>query len=127
MDHVASRACIFKERCEAASAFGFDRFRTAGFMPFGTRLSLGEQFLLQARHEFRVFAVRGDDHSEALCEFERLVHFGVIDTDEVLVSEKDLERRRSVSNNLSQLRFWFLHKLRYRHVKGILARALAIG
>ena len=96
-------------------------------MPFGTRLSLGEQFLLQSRYEFGVFAVRGDDHSEALCEFERLVHFAVIDTEKVLVSEKNLKRRRSVGNDLSQLRFCFFHKLRHRHVKGIVTRALAIS
>jgi hypothetical protein len=57
--------------------------------------------LLQTRHQFCVLTVRSDDHPEALSKFERLVHFTVIDTEKILVSEKNLKRCRSISNNLS--------------------------
>src|SRR5712664_1096799 len=127
MDHIASGSRIFKECCEVARAFSFDRFGTAGFVPFGAGPPFREQFLLQTGYEFRVFTVRGDNHSEALGEFEGLVHFGVIDAKKVLVGEKEFERRRAVGDNLSQLRFRFLHKLGYRHVKGVVTRALSVG
>src|SRR5882672_3006519 len=127
MDHIASGSRVFEKRCEAAGAFSFDRFGAAGFMPLGAGPPFREQLLLQTRYEFRVFTVRGDNHSEALGEFEGLVHFAVIDAEKVFVGQKDFERRRAVSDNLSQLRFRFLHKLGDRHVEGIVARTLAVG
>src|SRR6267142_4175580 len=119
--------CAQRRRHDVFRAFGFDRFGTAGFVPFGAGPPIREQLLLQTGYEFRVFTVRGDNHSEALGEFEGLVHFGVIDAKKVFVGEKEFERRRAVGDNLSQLRFRFLHKLGYRHVKGVVTRALAVG
>src|SRR6267378_536021 len=127
MDHVPGCYRVFEKRCEAVGAFGFDRFGAAGLVPFGAGPPLRQQFLLQTSYEFRVFTVCGDDHSEALGEFEGLVHFAVIDTEKVFVGEKYFERRRAVGNNLSQLRFRFFHKLGDRHVKSVVARALAVG
>src|SRR6266446_606001 len=103
MDHVATRSGIFKERREAPSAFGFHRFRTARFMPVRTCLSFRQQLLLQARYQFCVLAMRSNDHAEALGKFQGLVHFTVIHTEKILVSKKNLKRRRSISNDLSQL------------------------
>jgi len=57
-------------------------------MPFGAGLPFREQLLLQTRYEFRVFTVRGDNHSEALGEFEGLVHLGVITPKKSFVSER---------------------------------------
>src|SRR6267142_5583622 len=127
MDHVPGCYRVFQKRCEAAGAFGFDRFGAAGLMPFGADPPFCEQLLLQTRYEFRVFTVRGDNHSKALGEFEGLVHFGVIDTEKVFVGEKDFERRRAVGNNLSQLRLRLFHKLGDRHMESVVARALAVG
>src|SRR5467141_3159361 len=127
MDHVPGCYRVFEKRCEAAGAFGFDRFGAAGLMPFGADPPFCEQLLLQTSYEFRVFTVRGNDHSEALGKFEGLVHFAVIDTEKVLVGEKDFERQSAVVNNLSQLRFRFFHKLGDRHMESVVARALAVG
>ena len=94
-------------------------------MPFRTSLAPGEQFLLQPRNQFCIFAVRGHNYSKPLRKFQRLVHFAIIDAEKILVSEKNFERGRSIVNDLAQLRFCFFDKLRHRHVKRVVAGALA--
>src|ERR1700746_1803180 len=127
MYDIAGRSRILKEGRKASGAFGFDRLGTARFVPFGPDLALREKLLLQARHQLRVFAVGCDDHAKALGEFEGLVHFAVIDAKKILVSQKDFERSSAVGDDLPQLRFGFRHKLGYRHMERVIARAVTVG
>ena len=96
-------------------------------MPFGPGLSFRQQLLLQACDKFRVLAMRGDNHAQPFGKLQSLIHFAVIDAEEVLVREKDFERCGAVRHNLPQLRFGLLHELGYRHVEGVVARAFAFG
>src|SRR5882724_12065258 len=93
-------------------------------MPLGASLPLSEQLLLQTRNELRILAMRRDDHTQALGEFQCLIHLAIVDAEEVLIRQKYLERRGAVGDNRPQLRFRLVDKLRDRHMKGIIAGAL---
>ncbi len=56
-----------------------------------------------------------------------LIHLLIVDAEEILVGEKYLERRRSIRDNLAQLRFCLGVVARHRHVKGVIAGAVAFG
>ncbi len=127
MDDIAGGAGIFEKSGEAVGAFGFDGFRAAGLVPLGAGLALGEQFLLQAAHQFGVFAVRGDDDAESFGELERLVHLAVVNAEEVLVSEEDFERRDAVGHDLAELGFGFVVEFGDGHVESVVAGAVAFG
>ena len=52
MDDVAGSARVFQEGGETVGAFGFDRFRAAGFVPLGSGLALSKKLLLKPSHKF---------------------------------------------------------------------------
>ena len=55
MHHITGRSGVFKKCREPPGAFGFDGFRAAGFMPFGTDFAFCEQLLLQMGITFNVY------------------------------------------------------------------------
>src|ERR1700688_4169914 len=102
--HVAGGTGIFKKSCKSPCSFGFNRLRTAGLVPLGTRLAFSDQLRLKPRDQLSVLAVRRDDHAELLGQRQCLVHFSVIDAKEIFVREKNFERRSAVGYNFAKLR-----------------------
>ena len=66
MHDVNMRTVHFGEGHQMMDAFGFDDGRPALMMPFRTGFAFGEQFLLQARHQIGIFAMRGGDDAKLL-------------------------------------------------------------
>ena len=91
MNHVTSRAGIFKEGGEAPSAFGLHRFGPAGFVPFRTGLAFGHQTLLEFADKLCVFTMRGNDHAQLFRQHHGRVHLAIFHSKEVLIGEENLE------------------------------------
>lgn len=127
MDDVASSAGIFEEGGETVGAFGFDGFWTAGLVPFGTSFAFGEELLLKASDEFGVFTVGGDNDAEPFGEGEGLKHFGVVNTEEILVGQENFEGGGAVGNDFAKLGFGITDELGDGHVEGVVAGGMAGG
>src|SRR6202030_3433072 len=121
MNDVAGGTGVFKKSCKPPGAFGFDRLWTAGFMPLGTRPAFSDKLRLQPRDQLGIFTTCSDDHAELFRQHQCLIHFAVIDAEEILVREKNFERRSAVSHNFAKLRFRFFAEFRDRHVKRVIA------
>lgn len=127
VDDVAVGSGVFKEGAKAGGAFHFHGFGAAGFMPFGTGLALGEQALLEATDKLRVFAVGGDDDTELFRQHQGLVHFAIVDTEEILVGEEDFERTDAVCDDFPKLAFRIGCPVGDGHVEGVVAGAVAFS
>jgi len=127
MNDVAGGTRVFEESGETAGPFGLDGFWAARLVPFGAGFAFGEELLLQAHDQFRVFAVRGDDDTEFLGKSQGLKHLGVVNTEEILVSEEDFEGSSTVGDDLAELRFGFAAEFGDRHVEGVVAGGIAGG
>jgi len=127
VDDVANGASVFEKGGEMAGAFGLDGFGAAGFVPFGTDFAFGEELLLEPGNEFGVFAVRGDDDAKFFRESESLKHFGIVDTEEILVGQENFEGGGTIGDDFTELRFRFSDEFRDGHVEGVVAGGVAGG
>ena len=69
----------------------------------------------------------GDDDAELLRQHQSLVHFAIIDTEEVLVGEEDFERTDAVGDDFAKLAFRIGCPVGNRHVEGVVTGAVAFG
>ena len=110
---------------QVVHTLGFDGRRPAFVMLGRAGFAGGEQLLAALGHQRLVFTVGGDDDAELLGELERPVKLGVVDAERVLVGEEDFEGTNAAPDNLAQLPFRFLVKLRHAHVEREIAGRLA--
>ncbi len=90
-------------------------------MPLGPGFALGQQTPLQLRHQFRVFAMRGDDNAQAACQRERPKQLAVVDAEGALVCKENLERGCAVVNHAAECLGGLIVPAGHAHVKRIVA------
>src|SRR5580692_3993797 len=127
MNDVTDGACVFKKCSEASCTFRLYGFRATGLMPLWTCFALGEQRLLQTADQLSVLAMSGNDDAQFLRQSERLIHLAIVHAKEVFVRKKNFEGSRSVAHDLAQLGLSVLIEPTHRHMKGVIASALAFS
>jgi len=93
----------------------------------GSGLPRSEKFFLPLIDEGLVFAVRGNDDTQLVCELECLIQLAIIDAERTLVRQEDLERADALLDDLSELLLRGIVESGHAHVKRKVAGADALG